>query len=79
MSSNEEPEVILERVSFEWVRIGGVCLSVKEISSFATKASVTLSHVRNNSKHSLIIPELKCMLEEARERELWKTWRISLA
>jgi hypothetical protein len=36
VSCDVDPAFILERVSFEWSRLGGNQLSVKEISSFAT-------------------------------------------
>ena len=68
ISCDMEPELILERVSFEWARLGGNRLTVKELSSFATKAAVCLYNVRNDPNHSAMIPELRKLLEEARER-----------
>lgn len=42
ISCDMDADFILERVSFEWARLGGNRLSVKEIASFATKAAVCL-------------------------------------
>ena len=68
ISSDVDADIILERVSFEWARLGGHRMSVKEIPSFATKAAVTLYRVRNDPNHSVMIPELSRMLEEARDK-----------
>jgi len=68
ISCEVDPEVLLERVSFDWARIGGNRLSEKEISSFATKPAVCLYSVRNDPNHAVLIPELRRMLEEARDR-----------
>ena len=65
ISSDVDADIISERVSFEWARLGGHRMSVKEIPSFATKATVTLYRVRNDPNHSVMIPELSRMLEEA--------------
>ena len=62
--------MILERVSFEWARIGGNRLEVKQISSFFIKPAVTLFHVRSNASFSTLVPELRRMLEETRDRAL---------
>ena len=77
ISSDEEPEVILERVSFEWAKIGGNRLEVKQISSFFTKPAVTLFHMRINASFATLMPELRRMLEETRYR-LWRRWKNSL-
>jgi hypothetical protein len=66
ISCDVEPDIILERVSFEWARLGGNRLAVKEIASFATKAAVCLYNVRNDPNHSVMVPEMRRMLEEAR-------------
>ena len=68
ISSDVDADIISERVSFEWARLGGHRMSVKEIPSFATKAAVTLYRVRNDPNHSVMIPELSRMLEEARDK-----------
>jgi hypothetical protein len=68
ISCDVDPEFLLERVSFEWARIGGNRLNEKEISSFATKPAVCLYHVRNDPNHAVVIPELTRMLEEVRDR-----------
>ena len=68
ISCDVEPDLILERVSFEWARLGGNRLAVKEIASFATKAAVCLYNVRNDPNHSVMVPEMRRMLEEAREK-----------
>jgi hypothetical protein len=68
ISSDVDAETISERVSFEWARLGGHRMSVKEISSFATKAAVTLYRVRNDPNHAVMIPELTRLLEEARDK-----------
>jgi hypothetical protein len=70
ISSDEEPEVILERVSFEWAKIGGNRLEVKQISSFFTKPAVTLFHMRINASFATLMPELRRMLEETRYKAL---------
>jgi len=70
ISCDVDPEVILERVSFEWARIGGNRLEVKQISSFFTKPAVTLFHVRSNASFSTLVPELRRMLEETRDKAL---------
>ena len=70
ISCDEEPEIILERVSFEWAQIGGNHLEVKQIASFFTKTAVTLYHVRNNANSSTLLPELRCMLEATRDKAL---------
>jgi hypothetical protein len=41
---------------------------VKELVSFATKAAVCLYNIRNHSNHSVMIPEMRRMLSEAREK-----------
>ena len=68
VSCDVDPTLILERVSFEWSRMGGNRLKVKEIPSFATKAAVTFYRVRNDPNFSVLIPELTRMLEEARDK-----------
>jgi len=68
VSCDVDPTLILERVSFEWARLGGNRMSVKEIPSFATKAVVTLYRVRNDPNYSVLIPELTRMLEAARDK-----------
>lgn len=68
ISCDMEADFILERVSFEWARLGGNRLSVKEIAAFATKAAVCLYNVRNDPNHAVMIPEMRRMLEEAREK-----------
>lgn len=70
ISSDEEPEVILERVSFEWAKIGGNRLEVKQIASFFTKPAVTLFHMRSNASFTTLVPELRRMLEETRDKAL---------
>jgi hypothetical protein len=70
ISCDEEPEVIMERVSFEWARIGGGRLDVKQISSFSTKPAVTLYHVRSNANFSTLVPELRRMLAETRDKAM---------
>lgn len=70
ISCDEEPEVILERVSFEWARIGGNRLEVKQIASFFTKPAVTLFHVRSNASFTTLVPEIRRMLEETRDKAL---------
>ena len=68
ISCDMETDLILERVSFEWAHLGGNRLSVKELASFATKAAVCLYNVRNDPNHSVMIPEMRRMLAEAREK-----------
>ncbi len=68
ISCDVDVDIISERVSFEWARLGGRRMSVKEIPSFATKAAVTLYRVRNDPNYSVLIPELSRMLEEARDK-----------
>ena len=68
ISCDEEPEWILERVSFEWAQIRGNRLEVKQLSSFLTRPAVTLYYVRNNANISTLAPELKQMLEETRDK-----------
>lgn len=66
----EEPEYILERVSFEWAQIGGNRLEVKQLSSFSKRPAMMLYHVRNNSIFSTLAPELKRMMEETRDKAM---------
>jgi len=66
--SDVDADTISERVSFEWAHLGRHQMSVKEIPSFATKAAVTLYQVRYDPNHSVMIPELLWMLEEARDK-----------
>ena len=68
VSCDVDPTFILERVSFEWSRLGGNRMNVKEISSFATRAAVTIYRVRNDPNYSVLIPEIIRMLEEARDK-----------
>lgn len=69
ISCEVEAEFILKQVSFEWARLGGNRLSVKEIATFATKAAVFLYNVRNDPNHAVMILEMRRMLEEAREKK----------
>jgi hypothetical protein len=68
LSCDVDVDIISERVSFEWARLGGRRMMVKEIPSFATKAAVTLYRVRNDPNHSVMIPEISRMLEVARDK-----------
>ena len=70
VSCDVDPTFILERrVRFEWSRLGGNWMNVKEISSFATRAAVTFYRVRNDPNYSILIPEISRMLEEARDKK----------
>ena len=64
-SSDVDPLKIIDRISCEWGRIGGRRLMVKEISSFNTKTSFCLYHVRKDGTPATIEAELKKVLDEA--------------
>ena len=49
ISCDKDPyELVASRVSFEWARIGGTCLQVKEIAAFATRSAATFYNMRGN-------------------------------
>eukprot|EP00956_Cyclotella_meneghiniana_P026325 scaffold56619_cov40-Cyclotella_meneghiniana.AAC.2 len=68
ISCDEDPEELLSRCSFEWKKIGGNRLQVKEIAAFATRSAATFYYVRSDANLGGMKHETTRMLLEARER-----------
>jgi hypothetical protein len=67
LSCDMDPQKIVDRVSCEWGRIGGVRLWIKDISSFMTKTAFCLYHVRNDATADTIVAELQRLLDRAKD------------
>lgn len=67
ISCDEDPYELVSRVSFEWARIGGTRLQVKEIAAFATKSAATFYNVRSDANQDRLIEELKRFFEDTVE------------
>ena len=67
VSCDEDPYELVSRVSFEWARIGGTRLQVKEIAAFATKSAATFYNVRSDANQDRLIEELKRLFEDTVE------------
>eukprot|EP00956_Cyclotella_meneghiniana_P037290 scaffold136591_cov39-Cyclotella_meneghiniana.AAC.1 len=65
ISCDVEPEELLERCSYEWSRIGGVRLQVKEIAAFATKSAATFYFMNSRADLSRLKEEMKTVIVEA--------------
>eukprot|EP00956_Cyclotella_meneghiniana_P034609 scaffold106721_cov50-Cyclotella_meneghiniana.AAC.1 len=65
ISCDAEPEELLERCSYEWSRIGGVRLQVKEIAAFATKSAATFYFMNSRADLARLKEEMKTVIVEA--------------
>jgi hypothetical protein len=65
ISCDEDPEELVSRCSFEWRRIGGARLQVKEIAAFSTKSAATFYMVRSDANLNSLKTELTRMFQEA--------------
>eukprot|EP00956_Cyclotella_meneghiniana_P022456 scaffold42520_cov70-Cyclotella_meneghiniana.AAC.4 len=65
ISCDVEPEELLERCSYEWSRIGGVRLQVKEIAAFATKSAATFYFMNSRADLSRLKEEVKTVIMES--------------
>lgn len=72
LSSDVDPMKIVDRISCEWGKIGGIRLYVKEISSFNTNTAFCLYHVRNDGTKQTIEEEVKKMLDVAQSYAIQK-------
>ena len=68
ISCDEDPEELLSRCSFEWKKIGGNRLQVKEIAAFATRSAATFYYVRSDANLGGMKHETTRLLLEAREK-----------
>lgn len=65
ISCDEEPEELVSRVSFEWARMGGTRLQVKEIAAFSTKSAATFYNLRSDANQDGLKAEIKRMFQDA--------------
>eukprot|EP00956_Cyclotella_meneghiniana_P029164 scaffold69908_cov39-Cyclotella_meneghiniana.AAC.1 len=65
ISCDVDPEELVERCSYEWSRIGGVRLQVKEIAAFATKSAATFYFLNSGANLERLKEEMKRMLVDS--------------
>eukprot|EP00956_Cyclotella_meneghiniana_P000636 scaffold685_cov48-Cyclotella_meneghiniana.AAC.2 len=65
ISCDVDPDDLLERCSYEWSRIGGVRLQVKEIAAFATKSAATFYFMNSRADLVRLKEEMKKVIVEA--------------
>ena len=65
ISCDVDPEELLERCSYEWSRIGGVRLQVKEIAAFATKSAATFYFMNSRADLTRLKEEMKKVIVES--------------
>ena len=71
LSSDEDPEEVIEGMAAEWNRSGGVKMFRKKLSSFNTSTPVALFFVHNSANQITVAVEYKRILEEARDAAAW--------
>ena len=65
ISCDEDPEDLLERCSYEWRKIGGVRLQVKEIAAFSTKSAATFYFMNSGANLGRVKEEVKRIIVDA--------------
>jgi hypothetical protein len=72
LSSDEDPEEVIEGMAAEWSRCGGVKMFRKKLQSFKTKSPVAFFFLLNSANQSTISAEYKRILEEAQDIATWE-------
>ena len=67
LSTDEEPDEVIEGIAAEWSHSKGVKMYRKKLLSFNTQAPVCFSYILNSANPKTITAEVADILEEARD------------
>jgi hypothetical protein len=70
ISTEVRPQELLNRITHEWARIGGIRLQIKDLQTIESETVVTFFQVSTLTLKAVILAELRMILLQAQKRDM---------
>ena len=68
VSTEVKPQELIDRITHEWVQLGGARLQIKDLQIIESETVVTFFRVSTMTPKSVLLAELKKILLETQQR-----------